>query len=142
MKNPKVKAGHVRNETSEMESDKSVRQKQASQSQAKRQQFSKLTDKLAGDSIHLTNQPIPKGREYFPIEWKMRFADFYYPYAKTRDGLVKPLFIDIPYTSHDVALCERKFQILKEKGVRYVYVKHGEAEPEVRARLDLVEAVQ
>lgn len=96
------------------------------------------TDMLARDSFHVKREPIPKGKEYFPAEWKMQYADLYYPYAKFGEKR-EPLYIDLPVTVHDVALCERKLKVLRDKEIHYTYIKVGEGQQEGQLRLDGVD---
>jgi hypothetical protein len=129
-KNPKLKVGTIKAGTHSEHSEEEAREKRSTARAHHIGVLSRSTDRVAGDKLCIKNQPIPKSREWFPLEWKMQFADLFYPYAK--DG---PLYIDQPGTLHDVALCERKLRVLREKGIRYTYMKSGEAEMEMNLRL-------
>lgn len=134
-RNSKVKAvtrefGTFREKTEQEQVESSVKKRMA-----RAGVFSKAPDIIAGDTFHMRNHPIPKGKELFPAEWRMQFVDLFYPYTKAEDGTPAPLFIDMPVTVHDVALCERKLPILQERGLRYTYIKVGEGEFEGTCRL-------
>lgn len=130
-KNPKVKAAVLKAGTDTELSDEAARERRVAKKLAAAERFTKTTDILAGDRFHTRNQPIPKGKELFPVEWKMQFVDLFYPYSP--EG---PLYIDMPVTTFDIALCERKMKVLREKGMRYTYLKPGETEFEGQIRLN------
>lgn len=135
-KNPKIKArtmeaGTTREHT-ETEAFEARVQKRINNSQV----LTRSTDKIANDAFFVRNQPIPHGKEMFPAEWRMQFIDLFYPYALDEKGNRSPLYIDIPGNLHEVAMCERKLTMMRDKGMRYTYLKMGEAEWEGRMRLD------
>jgi hypothetical protein len=140
-KNPKVKAAVIQNAGTDTEqTETTAREARIAKAiqraeNAKRGVFTKAPDKIANDSFHARNYPIPKGKEMFPAEWKMHFVDLFYPYAQLEDGTPAPLFIDMPVTLHEVSLCERKIVAMREKGLRYTYIKPGETEFEAHCRL-------
>lgn len=136
-KNPKVKAAVIKNAGTDRElDDVEARERRVNKSIARKGVFSKAPDRIAGDSFFMRNHPIPKGKEMFPAEWKMHFCDLFYPYAKLEDGTPSPIFIDMPVTLHDVSLCERKMKVMREKNIRYTYIKPTEAEFEGKCRLE------
>lgn len=136
-KNPKVKAAVIKNAGTDRElDDVEARERRVAQSIARKGIFSKAPDRIAGDMFHMRNHPIPKGKEMFPAEWKMQYVDLFYPYAKLEDGTPSPIFIDMPVTLHEVSLCERKMKVMKDKGLRYTYIKPTEAEFEGKCRLE------
>lgn len=131
LKNPKIKAavreaGTFSEETPEIKTTKRIERLFAKSSR-----FSAVTDLIAQDDFSVRNEPIPKGKEMFPAEWRMQFVDLFYPYSK--DG---PLYLDMPMDPLQIALCERKLVAMRAKGMRYTYIKPGEAEWEGRMRLD------
>jgi len=134
-KNPKVKAGHLKSETFRAASEKEESRKSAEKT-LNLGKFTMLTDVLAKDKFHMKNQPIPKGKEHFPTEWRMQYTDLYYPYARLDDGAISPLWIDQPATEFDVKLCQRKKVVMNKLGLRYTYLEPGKGEPEARAILD------
>lgn len=128
-KNSKVKAGIVRNPGTDRElTDKEAKERRVAQLSSKSKLFSKVSDKIAGDDFHVRNYPIPKGKEMFPAEWRMQYVDLFYPYAKDENGESIPLYMDMPVTTFDIELCERKMKELRQKNLRYTYIKAGESE--------------
>lgn len=130
-KNSKARiAGHVPAETFEPESEERTKQKRIAQIQTKREKFTKTVDIVADSELHYRNHKIPKSSENFPIDYRMQFADLYYPYAKGG-----PLYIDQPSNPHDVALCERKFKRLeKHEGFREYGLTKDQIEQGLRNR--------
>jgi hypothetical protein len=94
-------------------------------------QFSKLTDIIAGDSMHFINYQIPKGLELFPMDWKMRLVDLFYPYAKGG-----PLYIDFPVGPAEIEKCKEKRIALNKLGARYVFILGQDTEGDIRFRLE------
>lgn len=136
-KNSKVKAATIEHAGTDRElTEVEARERRINKMIARKGVFSKAPDRVAGDTFHTRNHPIPKGKELFPVEWKMQYVDLFYPYAKDAEGNPSPLFIDMPVTLHDVALCERKLVVMREKGLRYTYMKPTEAEFEGVCRLN------
>lgn len=136
-KNPKVKAAVIKNAGTDRELDATeARERRVNQSIARKGVFSKEPDRIAGDTFFMRNHPIPKGKEMFPAEWQMQFVGLFYPYSVDADGKPSPLFMDMPVTVHEVSLCERKMVVMKEKGLRYTYMKPTEGEFEGRCRLE------
>jgi hypothetical protein len=133
LKNPKVKASYRQAGTFEESTpqEEKVKRIERRASVTMSNRFTRVPDIIAQDDFSVRNEPIPKGKEMFPAEWKMQFVDLFYPYSK--DG---PLYMDMPRDPHEIALCERKIAIMREKGMRYTYLKAGEAEWEGRMRLE------
>lgn len=129
MGRPKVKV--LQAETYRLATEAEVQTKKLHLAEAKKINSSFMPDKLANDSFYVRNYPIPKGKELFPLEWRMQYAELCYPYAENG-----PLYIDIPVTEYDIALCERKYETLKGRGVRYVFIKKDADENELRALLE------
>lgn len=119
-----------------MHTEEQARHDRVQKSIARRGRLTLVPDLIAGSAIFHRNFPIPKGKELFPIEWKMQYVDLFYPEAKGENGERAPVYIDLPTTTHDVALCERKMATLKSRGMRYTYIKAGEGEWEGRMRLE------
>ena len=131
-KNPKVKAFIKKDAGTDRElSEDEKREKRMTNVLRQAQTLSRTTDKLANDSFALRNQPIPKGKEMFPAEWRMQYIDLFYPYSPAG-----PLYIDLPTTTHDLSLCERKMKVMRDKGLRYTFIKVGEGVWEGQMRLD------
>lgn len=137
-KNPKVKAATIDSfGTDRLPTEETIAEKKSERPFVKKQrQYSMIPDSLARSDFYMRNWPIPKGKEMFPVEWKMQFVELYYPEARLANGTKSPLFIDMPNTVHDVALCERKLKMMREKGMRYTYIKVGEGEIEATWRLE------
>lgn len=130
-RNSKVKAGVLNAGTDQMETEKDARELRMKKRLARDSQFTRPTDIIAQDFFCLRNQPIPKGKELFPAEWKMQFVDLFYPYAQGG-----PLYIDMPLTTHEVALCERKMVELRKREFRYTYIKNNENASDGTLRLE------
>jgi len=131
LKNSKVKAVYRDAGTTVEASEEDLRVKRLKKVLNKSSRFTKVPDLIAEDDFSVRNEPIPKGKEMFPAEWKMQFVDLFYPYSKPG-----PLYLDMPVTLLDVAICERKLKVLHEKGIRYTFIKPGEAELEGKMRLE------
>lgn len=129
MGRPKVKVIERQMQTVEVDS-----RPQIQVARARRVATNFLPDKIANDSFYVRNYPIPKSKEIFPLEWRMQYAELCYPYAEGG-----PLFIDMPVTNYDVALCERKFEALKGRGIRYLFIKTDATETDC---WELLEAIK
>jgi len=144
MKNPKIKATTIAPGSSEVTSTASLKegdtegekQKKIETASVRARSYTKLPDMIAESDIVVRNWKIPKGAEMFPTEWRMQFADLYYPYAKGG-----PLFVDTPALEHDAVRCERKLEVLKKHGIRYTFVRTGETFADAMARLDDEKAI-
>jgi len=136
-KNSKVKAGviHSGGTTSE-HTDEQARAKRMANRVSQIGRLTKATDVIAGSDFALRNQPIPKGKEMFPAEWKMQYVDLYYPYSVVKGGDVVPLYIDMPFNSVDIALCKRKQEVMVKAGLRYTYLKPSEGATEGIIRME------
>lgn len=134
-RNPKLKTAILQSNTSEEPTPEQAREKRMAERIQKATKFSRPLDIVANDSFCLRNEPIPKGKEMFPVEYKMQYADWFYPYA-TADGKPAPLYADVASNVAETALCERKYKALQEKGIRYTYIKSGEGASEALLRLD------
>ncbi len=133
-KNHKIKAANMPAGTySELSEDQQI-EKRTEHRTAKGSVFSQSTEKLARDTFCMKNHPIPKGKQMFPLEWRMQYVDCFYSNARDEAGKPAPLYIDLPMTTHEIAMCERKLKIIK--GIRYTYMKIGEGEWEGQLRLD------
>lgn len=133
-KNPKIKAGLLKAGTDREHTDDEARESRMQKRM--KQTFTRTTDLIARDGFLVKNQPVPKGKELFPAEWKMQYVDLFYPYALDKNGERMPLYIDMPSTVHDVAICERKLKVMRDAKLRYTYLKPGEAEWEGTLRLE------
>lgn len=151
MKNPKVKAGRLAAMTSEpseqYEASSSYNDfdRALMEESKKRQQrfvdlgldnkrYSKATEMLAQSDFCMQNEPIPGGLEAFPAYnnmWFMRYADLYYPQAKGG-----PLYLDTPVSRAEIAVCEKKLQAYRARGVRYTYIAANEDATDAAMRLD------
>lgn len=118
-------------QTVEAPTEERMREKRAAAAEARRTLSTLLPDKIANSTFWVRNQPLPRGREIFPLEWKMQFADIFYPHAEGG-----PLYVDMPRTEWDVQLCKRKLTAMKTVGVRYLYISTGMDENECRQMLE------
>jgi hypothetical protein len=130
-KNSKLKTAVLKAGTDTELTDEQARERRIAKRLATAERLTKTTDILAQDKFCVRNQPIPKGKELFPMEWRMQYSDLFYPHAPGG-----PLYIDMPVTTFDVALCERKIKVLREKGLRYTYLKPTDGHYEGILRLE------
>lgn len=131
MGRPKVKV--LKSETYRLQTEHEELTKRAVLKEVKRSSDQLLPDRIANDSFYVRNYPIPKSKELFPLEWRMQYAELCYPYAEGG-----PLYLDMPVTTYDVALCERKFQALKGRGVRYAYITKDATDGDVFELLEKI----
>lgn len=132
MQNSKVKFTAIKRRSAELPDD-SLAEAKASKVFAaaeRAKSFSKLTDAVADSDMYSRNEPMPNAMELFPMDWRMRYSDLYYPYAKGG-----PIFIDTPSAPYEIEMCEIKYRTYSAHGVRYTYVKAEEGIAEVKARL-------
>lgn len=132
MQNSKVRTTTIKRRNSEIVDSEEAEAKneriQSAQSRAKL--YSKLTDAVAESDIYSRNEPLPGGKELFPMDWRMRYSDLYYPHAKGGG-----IYIDTPSAPYEIEMCEIKHKTYSAKGVRYTYVKANEGQGDVLARL-------
>ena len=117
-------------QTTELPSEEQIREKRLAAVQARQKASTLLPDRLANSTFYVRNYPIPRGKELFPLEWRMQYAEICYPHAEGG-----PLFLDFPRTEFDLALCERKRVTLHQNKIRYAYLKNGVTENEARQML-------
>jgi hypothetical protein len=120
--------------TVEVRSDEKDRELRAQARSQRSNSFSKLADQLAEHNVFFRNWvfPVSVGLKADP-NYKMNTNDLYYPYSPKG-----PLFIDMPITAADIAICEKKKLLLKDSGIRYLFIKPGQSYEDVR--VDMMEA--
>lgn len=135
MDEKKVKMTAIRRRNAELPDDSGAEAKLAriEAGSARTKSFSKLTDAVAQSDIYVRNEPIPFAMEFFPMDWRMRYSDLYYPHAKGGG-----IYIDTPAAPYEIAMCEIKHKTYNAKGIRYTYVKSEESQAEVLARLNMI----
>lgn len=133
MQNQKVRLTAIKRRNAELPSENDAEAKVSRiQAAAKRAKgYSKLTDCVAGSDIYSRNEPIPGAMDVFPMDWRMRYSDLYYPHAKGGG-----IYIDTPSAPYEVIMCEIKHKTYSARGIRYTYVKSEESQADVLARLD------
>jgi len=117
--------------THEMPTETQETEKRTLHLYAKNKNLTLLPDRLAQDGFWVRNQAIPKGKELFPLEWRMQYVDVFYPHAKGG-----PLYIDQPNNDWEVAMCKRKYEVLRKLNIRYVYMTSTCSENEAMALLE------
>lgn len=96
----------------------------------RRRELRSLAERIAGDDYHYLNYYYEGGKGYFPQEHKMQTVSKFFPFAEGG-----PLFVDEPNMEHEFSMCERKKEVMKKLGHRYLIIKPGASE------LDLIEAI-
>jgi len=129
MKTTKVKV--LKPQTIELPTEEQQQAKRLNSLQARRTLSTLLPDKLANSTFWVRNQMVPHAQKLFPLEWRMQYAELFYPHAEGG-----PLYIDMPKTEWDLELCKRKYQTLRDSGVRYVYLYQQVDENEARQLLE------
>ncbi len=143
MKNPKVKAGSIRDGSAELliaehdlkpeENKRHARYIALGMDKGNRK-FSKIPDEVAQSDHWMRNEPIPHGLDLFPPDsslWQMRYSDLFYPVAKGG-----PLYIDTPGSATEIMWCEQKMKAYHAKKVRYTYITAHDDASDVLMRLD------
>lgn len=136
MSNSKVKFTAIKRRNAELpdESSPEVRAARIETAKRKAAGFSKLTDCVAESNIYQRNEPIPDAMLLFPMDWRMRYSDLFYPHAKGGG-----IYIDTPSAPYEVAMCEIKHKTYTSRGIRYTYVKADEGQAECLARLSMAD---
>lgn len=103
--------------------------KKISGARFKEVEYSSLAEKIALDKLFYVRFYYPGGREQF-VEARGQTVDKFFPYA---DG--GPLFVDEVNRLEDKKLFEKKTEVMKQLGHRYVAILPGMTELDVRERI-------
>jgi len=124
--------------TSELASEEKIREMRSNIIIRRSSALVSIPEKIAGDKFAYKNWQIPDGVALFPLDWKMRFVDLYYPFAE--DG---PLLVDFPTFENQTNAIKEKQQILHALGHRHIYITNSiqMTEAEVREQLFKVKEV-
>lgn len=74
---------------------------------------------LMQSPINIKNYPVHefKAISLEPSDWGV---SYFFPVAKAADGSLVPTYVDAPTSKRQLALCERKAEIMKELGKTYL----------------------
>lgn len=86
----------------------------------KRKTFQSLAETVAQDAFFYANYYYEGGREIFENEPKLQTVDKYFPWAEGG-----PLFIDEPELPYQLDMCNKKSEVMKRLGHRYLILKPG-----------------
>ena len=95
-------------------------------SQIMRKDLSSIPDQLAQDKFYYISYQLNDLKSY--LEKELVTCDRYYPYAEGG-----PLFMDIVSSDMDKRVFDRKKEVMKTLGFRYVVIKKG---------MNLIEALE
>lgn len=90
-----------------------------------------LVERIAGSQQFTRNWYYPQGWNFFPNHPDSRCVDFYFPYAEGG-----ALLIDVLEMGEDPKTYEKKKQLLKEHGHRYLLLLEHMNENEALAELE------
>lgn len=90
-----------------------------------------MPERLAGDKFAYLNWRIPNAETVFPADWRLRFVQFYYPFAEGG-----PIAFDLPKTDAEITDCQTKARALKESGLRYIYITSQMTEADALDQLE------
>jgi hypothetical protein len=98
-----------------------------------------ITDRLAGSNMYFRNWRWPEAARDFPAEPWMRSVAKCYP-----DAIGGPILIDEPQIEKgddgkahpQIIACERRAEVLRKHGYRYIILKKGMSEADAREELE------
>lgn len=89
-----------------------------------------MAEKIANDKLYYRNYYYPGGKTEFPEFPALQTVDKFFPYAEGG-----PLFVDEISRTTDQKLIEKKSELMKRLGHRYVAIVPGMSELDIRERL-------
>ncbi len=97
--------------------------------QAQRLTLISLSDKVAGDTVHIRNRKFPGADQVFEsvVDVRMRFVSKFYPYANGGE-----LYVDEPRTESEIQKCHEKRKVMKKLKLRYIVIEPQHTTPEGR----------
>jgi len=76
-----------------------------------------IAGKLAGGTLYCRNFKFRNAAQHFPIEPLMRTVDKFFQFAPGG-----ALYVDEPKDKRGVENCQRKAEVMRKEGLRYVYI--------------------
>lgn len=89
-----------------------------------------MAEKIAKDKLYYRNYYYPGGKGAFPEFPVLQTVDKFFPYAEGG-----PLFVDEVSRTTDTKLIEKKTEVMRSLGHRYVAIMPGMSELDIRERL-------
>lgn len=79
-----------------------------------------IPDRVAGSKVHYRNWEVPGAKEAFPFHMGLRFVERMYPYSKP-----EPLLVDCPMSEYEEKDCDKKAEVFRTFGFRYLILKRN-----------------
>lgn len=117
--------------TDRLETQTEVSEKRVARTVRRSNVLLTMPERLANDKFAYVNWRIPNAETVFPSDWRLRFVQFYYPFAEGG-----PMAFDLPKTTSEVADCMIKSRALKQLGLRYVYITSEMTEADALDQLE------